>query len=318
MLKGNYFLLIICFFSSASIALTTEYDYVKRDLSSFSFYSSFLERPDNYRDNPDPYEDINRHVMYFNFNIYDRFLLKPVSSMYDFVVPDFIQGGIINMINNIDEPQYIWKSLFQLRPDWAFIAAFRFLCNSTLGIFGFFDVARDIGGVDTKKKELENILGYLGVPNGPYFVLPFVEPRVARGLLVKTVELGLRFSYDSFNILYFPNNYLSLWQLFVKRVFRAMDSRIKAAEFENLVNLSLDPYFIVRDFFMDEIYFNVYGVKPKVARADVVDDIEELEFIDSYLGDLDSDNQDQDSDPDQEVKTEDIDLIESNRENSVY
>ena len=48
----------------------------------------------------------------------------------------------------------------------------RFFLNSTLGIFGIFDVATPLG-LSKNKEDFGQTLGFWGVPDGPYLVLPF-------------------------------------------------------------------------------------------------------------------------------------------------
>ena len=51
----------------------------------------------------------------------------------------------------------------------------RFFLNSTLGIFGIFDVATPLG-LSKNKEDFGQTLGFWGVPDGPYLVLPFLGP----------------------------------------------------------------------------------------------------------------------------------------------
>jgi phospholipid-binding lipoprotein MlaA len=48
----------------------------------------------------------------------------------------------------------------------------RFVINSTVGIFGLFDVASSLG-IESHKEDFGQTLGHYGVPAGPYLVLPF-------------------------------------------------------------------------------------------------------------------------------------------------
>ena len=159
-----------------------DYDYEENEKIEIGYYKNKLDkveslkewdspdRPDSFRDTPDPFEDFNRAVMELNLDILDPYLLRPLAVFYDTVLPDFIQEGLYNMANNLEEPQYIWKSLFQLRFDWSLVALLRFLGNSTFGLFGFFDIVGEYGGLESTAKSIGSSLGYLGVtPWGSHF-----------------------------------------------------------------------------------------------------------------------------------------------------
>jgi phospholipid-binding lipoprotein MlaA len=55
----------------------------------------------------------------------------------------------------------------------------RFVINSTVGIFGLFDVASSLG-IERHKEDFGQTLGFYGVPAGPYLVLPFFGPSTFR------------------------------------------------------------------------------------------------------------------------------------------
>jgi phospholipid-binding lipoprotein MlaA len=64
--------------------------------------------------------------------------------------------------------------------------------NTTLGIYGFFDVATEIG-LQRHPEDLGQTLGYWGVPDGPYVVLPLLGPSTLRDTSVIPVETSVDF-----------------------------------------------------------------------------------------------------------------------------
>jgi phospholipid-binding lipoprotein MlaA len=55
----------------------------------------------------------------------------------------------------------------------------RLLINSTVGIFGLFDVASELG-FEKHDEDLGQTLAVWGAPSGPYFFWPFIGPRTLR------------------------------------------------------------------------------------------------------------------------------------------
>ena len=66
----------------------------------------------------DPWEPINRKVFWFNDKL-DRFVLEPVATGWDFVLPDRIQVAIGDFFTNSRFPIYFVNSILQGKPDAA-------------------------------------------------------------------------------------------------------------------------------------------------------------------------------------------------------
>ncbi|MBW8190472.1 VacJ family lipoprotein [Neiella marina] len=152
-----------------------------------------------YVDN-DPWEGFNRRMYYFNAKA-DEYVLLPAVSGYEYITPEIMQTGVNNFFSNLGEVSTFLNSLFQLKGERAVTTAFRFVTNSTIGIFGLFDPATAMG-VYKEREDFGQTLGYWGVGDGPYLVLPFLGPSSARdgfGLLVDSLvynelidEMGLK------------------------------------------------------------------------------------------------------------------------------
>lgn len=137
----------------------------------------------------DPLESYNRAAFGFNDGV-DRYLVKPVSQGYDAITPDPVQKGVHNFFSNLDDVIVMFNDLLQLKLIQFASDTGRFLVNSTLGVGGLIDWASDIG-MPKHNEDFGQTLGYWGVPEGPYFVIPFWGPstvRDASGLLVDTAQ----------------------------------------------------------------------------------------------------------------------------------
>jgi phospholipid-binding lipoprotein MlaA len=126
----------------------------------------------------DPWESFNRTMFNFNQKL-DRYVLKPVAKVWNFVVPDLAQQSLANAFDNIAMPRRFINSLLQLKPEGAGRELARFFLNISMGVGGFFDVATELG-IRRSDEDTGQTLGYYGVGPGPYLVLPFLPPLTVR------------------------------------------------------------------------------------------------------------------------------------------
>ena len=126
----------------------------------------------------DPLEPINRAIFSFN-EVIDDTVLEPVAKGYRAITPDPVEDSVSNFFNNLGEINTIFNSTLQMKLDKTISSSSRFVINSTLGIFGLFDVATSLG-IERHREDFGQTLGYYGVPAGPYIVLPFFGPSTFR------------------------------------------------------------------------------------------------------------------------------------------
>lgn len=72
------------------------------------------------------------------------------------------------------------NNLLQAKFEGAGLEFSRFMINSTLGIAGLMDVAKDYFDMGTPDEDLGQTLAVYGIPSGPYLVLPFMSPFTVR------------------------------------------------------------------------------------------------------------------------------------------
>lgn len=126
----------------------------------------------------DPLEPMNRSISRFNDTV-DDYVLKPVSTTYRDATPELVQKGVRNFFNNLSD---LWSTVnngLQLKGRDTAESFMRFVVNTTVGIYGVFDVATPIG-LQRHPEDLGQTLGHWGVPDGPYLVLPFFGPSTLR------------------------------------------------------------------------------------------------------------------------------------------
>jgi phospholipid-binding lipoprotein MlaA len=134
----------------------------------------------------DPLEGINRATFAFNDTV-DAAVLKPVAKGYQAITPQFVRSGVNNLFTNVGDVAGAVNSLLQGKPTQAASNAGRFLVNSTLGIFGLFDVATPMG-LEKFNEDFGQTLGTWGVGTGPYLVIPFMGPSTLRDVTGRGVD----------------------------------------------------------------------------------------------------------------------------------
>ncbi len=134
----------------------------------------------------DPFQPFNRAMFTFNDKAYVH-VLKPVAVGYRNVVPEKGRISVSNFFSNLLAPVRIVNASLQLKGEDATNEFWRLLINTTLGLGGFFDVAKNDFKIGIKKEDFGQTLGHYGVGNGPYLVIPFLGPSTVRdgfGLVV--------------------------------------------------------------------------------------------------------------------------------------
>jgi phospholipid-binding lipoprotein MlaA len=119
----------------------------------------------------DPWEPFNVAIFNFNRKV-DKYLVKPVAQGYDFIVPDEIERGIRRVFHNVRFVPRFLNNLFQGKFKGAGLELGRFVTNSTLGLGGYLDFAKEVFYMDTPDEDLGQTLGKYGMKPGQYLVLP--------------------------------------------------------------------------------------------------------------------------------------------------
>lgn len=219
-----------------------------------------------YDDARDPLERINRPIWDFNYDILDKYVLRPVTVGYIKVVPKPARKGLGNMMENLGEPASFINSLLQAKPKKAATSAGRFLVNSTVGILGLFDVAREIG-LEPAEEDFNQTLAVWGVGDGAYLMLPALGPTTVRGTIGGVVDN-----------LYFPFTILDTPLTLTRAGIMALNGREQLMQVEDMLNDSLDPYSFIKESYYQRNLFKIYDGNPPQQEETLDDDV--LDFLD--------------------------------------
>lgn len=187
----------------------------------------------------DPIEPVNRGIFYVNDKLY-RWVLKPVAKGYKYVVPEGVRISVRNFFFNLATPIRAVNTLLQGKIKDTGTELARFGINSTIGMAGLFDAAKDFH-LTRKDEDTGQTLGVYGLGNGFYLVLPILGPSSARD----TVGLVGDTFLD-------PTTYLLSWEAALgTRFVRAQtDLTFRINEYEELTDAAVDPYAAVKDVYI--------------------------------------------------------------------
>ena len=140
-------------------------------------------------DERDPWEGFNRGVYSFN-EVMDDLIFDPISELYNFITPDFLNKGISNFFSNLAQISVIANDILQFKFDQVVNDTTRLLINSTVGLMGIFDVASS-AGLYSSEEDFGQTLAYWGIGPGPYLVVPFFGPATVRDAAGFAVDRGI-------------------------------------------------------------------------------------------------------------------------------
>lgn len=186
----------------------------------------------------DPLSGYNRFMTDVNDKIYD-WVLIPTAKGYRWVVPETPRVGISNFFDNLVFPIRFVNNLLQFKIKDAGEELLRFGVNTTIGLLGFIDIAKDMG-LEAHPEDFGQTLGFYGVGSGFPIVLPILGPSNLRD----TVGLVPDSYLDPVN--YIENRDV-VWGV---QLFRAVNAfSLRSDQYESLRKDSIDLYPFLRDIY---------------------------------------------------------------------
>ena len=191
----------------------------------------------------DPFEEINRNIWSFNESL-DNQIAKPLAEFYTDVLPNPIQSGISNFFSNLDEIDNALNQVLQGKPIAACSDLSRFVINTSLGLFGLFDLATHLG-LKEHDEDFGQTLGVWGIPDGPFLMLPIYGPSSPRDIIGRPISgiLSGTFSIEESDIR------LAITGL------DALETRARLLDVESLI--VGDRYTFIRDSYLQYTEFEV-------------------------------------------------------------
>ena len=191
----------------------------------------------------DPWEGFNRAIFRFNDTV-DTYALKPLAQGYQAVTPQFLEDGVHNVFGNLGDVGNLANNLLQGKFHDAGVDTSRVIFNTTLGVLGFFDVAKHMG-LQKNDEDFGQTLGAWGLGSGPYVVLPLLGPSTVRDAAGKVPDSFLE-----------PYPYIDhVPTRNVTRGVDVIDTRASLLSAEKLI--SGDKYIFIRNAYLQNREFKV-------------------------------------------------------------
>ena len=162
----------------------------QKDTASEEETSEFDDEFDDEVEVYDPLSQYNEFITSFNDKLF-IYALNPISKGYAYVLPEVFRTSLSNAFHNIKFPIRFTNNILQGKFQNATDEFERFVVNSTIGIVGLFDPAKNYMNISAHNEDFGQTLGYYGVGSGFHIVLPFLGPSNIRDILGLTVDCYL-------------------------------------------------------------------------------------------------------------------------------
>tara|TARA_B100000768_G_scaffold175501_1_gene187006 strand:+ start:210 stop:995 length:786 start_codon:yes stop_codon:yes gene_type:complete len=198
----------------------------------------------------DCFESLNRGTFALNQGL-DKAIFKPVAKAYR-GLPQKVRNGTSNVLINLSSLVTIPNNILQGDFKTAGVNSGRFVINTTVGILGIFNVAKEIGFSEYEKEDYGQTLGAWGVGAGCYLVLPILGPSTVRDTTGSFINvLGGDPWYNAST--HGNNEYLNKSDYMLTKALTGVDFRAKNIDsLDNLEKNSIDFYASVRSLYLQD------------------------------------------------------------------
>ena len=185
----------------------------------------------------DPLYYWNKAMYHFNDKLY-FWVVKPAARGYNWLFPGFVRTGVRNFFYNIRFPIRVVNCLLQGKGNDVGMEFGRFVVNTTVGVLGFGNPAKDYPELNPTPEDTGQTFGKWGIGNGFYIVWPFLGPSTLRD------SVGLVGDYFLHPVTYVKPQEVSMGI----KVYEAFNEiSFKIGDYESLIEGAIDPYLSIRD-----------------------------------------------------------------------
>jgi phospholipid-binding lipoprotein MlaA len=204
----------------------------------------------SYAETKDCFETANRAFFSFNQGL-DKIIFQPIAKGYSYL-PSEVQKGVRNVTSNISNTVTIPNHFLQGNFKNFANDGGRLLINTTFGILGLFDPASKLGLKKIENEDYGQTLGFWGVGNGCYLMLPIFGPSTTRDMVGKVANTLLDpFYMTTVGDKRVLDNNFGDSTYYIEKGFDTIDSRSQNLKnFKNLEQNSIDLYASVRSLYL--------------------------------------------------------------------
>ena len=219
-------------------------------------------------------EKFNRATFAFN-QVLDGAIIKPVAIVYK-KLPSTLRTGVGNSLDNLSNLITIPNNILQGDFAKAGVNTGRLVLNTTVGIFGIFDVAQHFGLDEYEKEDYGQSLATHGVGPGCYIVLPVLGPSTARDTIASIANFTGGDAWYNVTVRN-DTQYFSEIDYYSSKVTSGVDFRAKNFNaIENLEKNSLDFYASVKSLYLQDRQQKILNTK-RIIETQNDSDWEEIE-----------------------------------------
>ena len=210
----------------------------------------------------DCFENLNRATFSLNKGL-DKVIFKPIAKGYR-SLPSSIRSGTSNVLVNLSSLITVPNNILQGDFKTAGVNTGRFVVNTTVGILGIFDVAKNMGFSEYQKEDYGQTLGKWGVGPGCYVVLPVLGPSTVRDTVGSFVNVIGGDPYYNAST-HGNNEFLNDSLYMTTKVISGVDFRAKNLEsIDNLEKNSMDFYASVRSLYLQDRQQKIKNSNPTI------------------------------------------------------
>ncbi len=180
----------------------------------------------------DPLRPFNVAMYHFNDKLY-FWALKPAARGWRAVAPETARTGLNNFFTNLAMPVRFVNALLQFKGQKAVAELGSFMLNTTFGVLGFGNPAKNFENLNPDPEDLGQTFGTYGIDHGFYLVLPVLGPSSARDAVGTAGDFFLD-----------PVSYLDPWELrFGMRGSEVVNrTSFRIGDYESLKEAAINPY----------------------------------------------------------------------------
>jgi phospholipid-binding lipoprotein MlaA len=172
-------------------------------------------------------------------------------------MPKPLRLGLRNFLRNLEQPVIALNFVLQLKPGRAVKSVGRLAINSTVGIGGLVDVAKNKPfNLPYTPNGFANTFACYGIGAGPYFFLPLVGPTTLRDLIGVSID---RFLLPA--VVGKPLN--QPYYALPANVVDSLNDRIDIDDQLNEIRSKSDPYIAARELYLKQRKAEIAAICPK-------------------------------------------------------
>lgn len=227
----------------------------------------------------DTCEKFNRKLFIFNLKL-NKYLIRPINIVWASIMPQYCMDRVKNVYNNSNYPVRLVGSVLQKDFKAAKQETVRFLTNTTIGLGGMYDPAKNHFKIEPRQEDIAQALAYhKKIKQGPYLVLPVLHGNV-RDIVGQVLDYPLNpcsYALGPFaaiaTVTFFVNNTTYMQPLVKKLEYTYPDPYEIARQYDGIEQYIKNKNLDRSDVFKQKTEPNIIRVNTTLPAGDLNPDI---------------------------------------------